>query len=194
MMNDKYSKTLQLLDVEKIESLINGSPGLDEEQRNYLRDRWLQRILWWNDRSREAKCRYFLSRCVIVIGGVLVPYLTSAHFSAQADPWLRHAGSILSLIVAACAGLEALYGWGGIWLEKRRAAELLTIEGWLFLQRAGAYQNKVSADSFPEFVTEIESKIAAEVGEYVAVAQRAQNAQVPAARPAITQTPPDNKP
>jgi hypothetical protein len=188
------TRKAKLLDVEKIERLINDSPGLSEEQRNYLRDRWLERIMWWNSRSRWAKRFYFISRCVIVIGGILVPYLTSASFSAQTEPWLRRAGSIVSLIVAACAGIEALFGWGGIWLEKRRATELLTIEGWLFLQSAGEYKNKIPADSFSKFVAEIESKIAAEIGEYVAVAQRAQGDQRTGAQTTIPQKPPDKNP
>jgi hypothetical protein len=190
---NKTRKAL-LLDVEKIERLINDSPDLSKEQKNYLRDRWLERILWWNSRSRWAKRLYFSSRCVIVVGSILVPYLTSASFSEQTDPSLRRAGSIVSLIVAACAGIEALFGWGGIWLEKRRATELLTIEGWLFLQSAGQYKNKIPAGSFPEFVTEVESKIASEIGEYVAIAQRGQGSQGAGAQIVTTEKPPDKKP
>jgi hypothetical protein len=87
---------------------------------------------------------------------------------------MRRAAAVVSLLVAACAALEALYSWGAIWLEKRRAAELLKVEGWLLLHRGGRYKGQTEADAFPEFVTEVESKIAAEVGEYVAVAQSAQ--------------------
>ena len=165
---------LKLIDVPQLEALIDGTPNLDEAQKDYLRKRWLHQIRWWDRRSWEARSRYFRLRVTIVLGGVLLPFLTTATFSAAADPWLRRGAAVVSLFVAACAGLEALYGWGSIWLEKRRAAELLKVEGWLFLHGGGLYKSRSLAEAFPDFVTEVESQIAAEVGEYVAVAQRAQ--------------------
>jgi hypothetical protein len=80
----------------------------------------------------------------------------------------------VSLVVAASAGLEALYGWGDIWLEKRKAAELLKVEGWLFVHKAGKYKAMNAKDRFPSFVNAVEAQIAAEVGEYVLRAQSAQ--------------------
>jgi Protein of unknown function (DUF4231) len=172
MSTVKKESDLKLLEVEKLERLISLVPNLTEDQRNYLIDRWLHQIRWWDKRARQASRWYFSLRLVMVIGGILVPSLIAANFSTEVDPWLRLAGSVASLLVAACAGLEALYGWGGFWLEKRRAGELLKVEGWLFFHRAGTYKD--STDRFADFVTRVESQIAAEVGEYVATARKAQ--------------------
>ena len=164
---------LKLVDVAQLEALIEGA-GLDGTQKGYLRKRWLHQIRWWDRRAWEARQRYFRLRMTIVLGGVIVPFLATASFSAPLEPWMRRAAAVVSLLVAACAALEALYSWGAIWLEKRRAAELLKVEGWLLLHRGGRYKEQTEAAAFPEFVTEVESQIAAEVGEYVAVAQSAQ--------------------
>jgi hypothetical protein len=164
---------LKLVDVAQLQALVDGAAHLDPTQKEYLRKRWLHQVRWWDRRAWEARQRYFSFRVIIVLGGILVPFLTITSLGAQLDPLLRLAAAVVSLLVAACAGLEALYGWGGIWLEKRRAAELLKVEGWLFLHGAGVYKGRPAAEAFPDFVTEVESQIAAEVGEYVAVAQSA---------------------
>jgi len=91
-------------------------------------------------------------------------------FSPEVEPWVRRAAALVSLLTAGAAGIEALYGWGGIWIEKRRAAELLKVEGWSFLHGGGPYRGRPVNDGFPDFVTQVESQIAAEVGEYVAAA------------------------
>lgn len=164
---------LKLVDVIQLERLIEDA-GLNGTQKEYLRKRWLHQIRWWDGRAWGARKNYFRLRVIIVLGGVLVPFLTTASFGQSIQPWVRRAAAVVSLVVAACAALEALYGWGAIWLEKRRAAELLKVEGWLLLHNGGRYKGQTEANAFPEFVSEVESQIAAEVGEYIAVAQSAQ--------------------
>jgi Protein of unknown function (DUF4231) len=172
-MSTHQNEKLRLVDVPQLEALIE-SARLNANQKEYLRKRWLHQIRWWDDRAWEARRKYFRLRLIIVLGGVLVPFLTIGSFDARLDPWIRRTAAAVSLLVAASAALEALYGWGAIWLEKRRAAELLKVEGWLLLHRGGRYKDQPEAEVFPEFVTEVESQIAAEVGEYVAVAQSVQ--------------------
>jgi hypothetical protein len=54
--------------------------------------------------------------------------------------WILAVASIIvSLVVAICAGLESVFGFGDIWREKRMAAELIKSEGFGFLQLAGGY-------------------------------------------------------
>ena len=183
---------IKLIDVAELEELI-GASGLDEKQKEYLRKRWLHQFRWWDERAWKARGWYFRVRKTIVIGGVLVPFLTTASLSARLDPWPRGIGAAISLLVAALAALEALYGWGGIWLEKRRAAELLKVQGWLFLHGGGSYQGRSAVDAFPEFVTEVETQIAAEVGEYVATAKKNQETRRPSSTTATTPTA-DRKP
>jgi hypothetical protein len=175
-LRSRNTDDVQLVDIETLNKLIDATPNLESFQLEYLKNRWLHQIRWWNQRAWEARTYYFCLRRIIVVGGILVPFLIAATIAPRVDPWLRYAGTIISLVVAMCAALEALYGWGGIWLDKRRAAELLKVEGWLFFHGGGSYKEGPIGKRFSDFVTEVESKIAAEVGEYVAIAQKGQNA------------------
>jgi uncharacterized protein DUF4231 len=177
---------VKLIDIKKLEKLIASTPNLEAFQQAYLQDRWLHQIRWWNQQAWKARTYYFWLRRIIVVGGILVPFLITAIIEPRVDPWLRYVGTVISLVVAMCAGLEALYGWGSIWLDKRRAAELLKVEGWLFFHGGGPYKDGPIAERFSDFVTEVESKIAAEVGEYVAIAQKGQST---AGSPNQTSTP-----
>jgi hypothetical protein len=167
------SDKLKLVDVGQLELLINDAV-LDEPQKEYLRKRWLHQIRWWDKRTWEARRRYFRLRVTIVLGGVLLPFLTTTSLGGL---WAQRLAAIVSLLVAASAALEALYGWGSIWLEKRRAAEVLKAEGWVFLYGGGVYRDHPQKETFADFVTEVESQISAEVGEYVAVTRKAQESQ-----------------
>ena len=72
--------------------------------------------------------------------------------------------------VAGCAAWEGVANYGEIWREKRRAAELLKVEGWQFFQLCGKYQDAGTYQkAYPRFAIEVESMIALEVGEYLGV-------------------------
>jgi len=74
------SEDLVLVDVAKLQALIEAAPGLDPSRKDYLRKRWLHQIRWWDKRAWEARKRYFGLRVAIVVGGVLLPFLTTASF------------------------------------------------------------------------------------------------------------------
>ena len=76
----------------------------------------------------------------------------------------------MGAIVAGCAAWEGVANYGEIWRGKRRAAEMLKVEGWLFFQLCGKYQaDGTHKKAFPRFAAEVENMIAREVGEYLGV-------------------------
>ena len=78
--------------------------------------------------------------------------------------------AVVGAIVAGCAAWEGVANYGEIWREKRRSSELLKVEGWQFLHLCGKYEtDKCHSTAFPRFVSEVESMIAREVGEYLGV-------------------------
>jgi Protein of unknown function (DUF4231) len=152
-------------DVAKVEDLIT-SRKLPPDDEQYLRERWLERIRWWDHRATTSRRKFLTSRCIVVVGGVLIPFLTSEAVRLPGNDFLNYVATFVALLVAASAALEALFNWGGVWLKKRRAAELLKVEGWLFLHRAGHYRDAES--TFATFVSAVESRIGGEIGEYLA--------------------------
>lgn len=156
-----------LVSREDLEKVIDGIKDL-EPYREFLKGRWIGMVMWWHTRSVDARWKYFLLRAVVVAGGVLIPVLSA--FGLHAG-WERHfslAISCVGAVVAGCAAWEGVANYGEIWREKRRAAELLKVEGWQFFQLCGKYQEDGTYQkAYPRFAAEVESMIAKEVGEYL---------------------------
>jgi Protein of unknown function (DUF4231) len=155
-----------LVDFKKLETLIASMP-VDEQV--YLTDRWLAMVRWWEWRSNDSKRKYGWCRAIIIGGGGLTTVLTTVqlalgeHFAApQLFPILL---AITGAVVAATAAWDGIQSYGEVWRDKRRAGELLKVEGWLFLSRSGDYAQ--AKDAFRLFAAKVEAMFAKEVGDYV---------------------------
>ena len=172
-----------LVDVEKIVAAIDLlGKDLEPRQIEFIKSRWLHQVEYWDQRSRGARWKYYGLRLVMVIGGVSIPVILNVgpDFLGGRPPAMI--ASVVSAMVAAAAAWEGVANYGQIWLEKRRAAELLKCEGWLFIQRADKYAGQTVQIAAALFAAEVERQIAKEVGEYVA------NFDVEAATTRVSQT------
>jgi hypothetical protein len=177
------TKEERLVTREDLEGLIKGLKGLDDLHREYLKRRWIGMVMWWHTRSLKARWKYFALRAVVVAGGVVIPVLTTLTMRTGWQGSATIAIAVVGAIVAGAAAWEGVANYGEIWREKRRSAELLKVEGWQFLELCGKYElgkefKKPSGEdelskgytfAFPRFVSEVESMIAREVGEYLGV-------------------------
>jgi Protein of unknown function (DUF4231) len=166
------SRKEQLVSRRELEKIIDAVEGL-EPYRDFLKARWVGMVMWWHDRSTAARRKYFLVRGIIIVGGVSIPVLSAFNLSAAFMPVTI---SVVGAVVAACAAWEGVTNYGEIWREKRRAAELLKVEGWQFIQLSGKYyddsdlsDNRKYKNMFPRFAAEVENNIAKEIGEYLTV-------------------------
>ena len=160
---------IPLVDVKQLGAAIELLGGdLGAPQIEFMKARWLHQIVYWDQRSRDARWKYFGLRLIMVLGGVSIPVLLSLGAQDPSRYALAVAAAVISAAVAAAAAWEGVANYGQIWLEKRRAAELLKVEGWLFMQRADKYAGPDYKTAFPIFAGEVERHIAKEVGEYVA--------------------------
>ena len=160
-------RTEPLVSREELEKLIDAIKAL-EPYREFLKSRWIGMIIWWDSRSTEARWKYFLLRAVVVTGGVMIPVLSAFGLHLGWERYFSLAISCVGAVVAGCAAWEGVANYGEIWREKRRAGELLKVEGWQFLQLCGKYQDAGDYQkAYPRFAAEVESMIAKEVGEYL---------------------------
>lgn len=161
--------TEPLVSRDSLEKLVDRIEGV-EPFRDYLKERWIGMILWWHNRAVDSRTMYIRLRLVTVIGGVSIPVLTTLSMREELDVYVTLLIAIVGATVAGAAAWEGVANYGETWREKRRAAELLKVEGWQFLQLTGPYQqDKSHHDAFPRFATTVEAMIAKEVGEYLAV-------------------------
>jgi hypothetical protein len=172
----------QLVDLKHLKSLMNSVELSSQKLNEYINARWLKYVEWWDSRASKAKWKYLTARSAVVIGSALIPALVGLRELTQfADvAWMFSVASILvSLVVAICAGLESVFGWGDIWREKRMAAELIKSEGFSFLQLAGGYERFTThQDAYKTFAENVEELIRREIRDYiVAVSPRPEPTQ-----------------
>jgi hypothetical protein len=108
---------------------------------------------------------------VVIVGSALIPALVGLRELEQFRDasWMFSVASVLvSLLIAMCAGLESLFGWGDIWREKRMAAELIKSEGFSFLQLAGGYARfETHQEAYKTFAQSVEDLIRHEIKDYI---------------------------
>ncbi len=143
--------------------------GLSDLQTRFLRSRWLDQVLWTEDRAAKEQRRYYVLRVVAILGGVLVPALVSLDVGGNAARWVRWLAFAVGLVVAAAVALEGFFRFGERWRHYRRTAELLKIEGWQFFQSAGPYHGQHHAAAFPAFAARTEAIIQHDLDIYISV-------------------------
>ncbi len=138
-------------------------------QKHFLHSRWLDQVLWMEEKSDGTQKRYYLLRLTAIIGGVIVPSLVSLNISGEgimaSIRWLTF---FISLLVAISVAVEEFFHYGERWRHYRRTVECLKIEGWKFFQMSGLYKDyKNHAEAYPAFAGRIEDILAGEVEIYI---------------------------
>lgn len=169
VFNGFHTDEESLVSRKELEKFIDGREDL-QPYSDFLKHRWLKMVIWWHNRSVQARWKYFFFRGAVIVGGVLIPILSALNMNGTFAPYAPIAIAIVGGIVAGCAAWEGVANYGEIWREKRKAAELLKVEGWQFFQRCGKYQEDGGyKKAFPRFAAAVEEMIAKEVGEYFTV-------------------------
>jgi hypothetical protein len=160
---DSYLPRLQ----KSFESLIEKTE-LDERQRDFLRSRWLDQVIWMEGRAITAQRRFYRLRMITVAGAVLVPALVSL---TTLDDWHGQAAKIVlwivSLVVAVSAAVEGFFQFGLRWRNYRGTVERLKMEGWLYLQTTGPYAGTAPSESYGVFAARVEELIRSDVDVYL---------------------------
>ena len=167
-LNRKKIYTQQLK--EEYSQIIDQIVDLDDQQKNYLKSRWLDQVLWMDGRANHSRNRYRGFRLTSIILGVIVPILVTANFSKdpKSEPLLKGSAVVLSSIIAISTAVEEFNQYGKRWYSYRRSAELLKTNGWQFFQKSGQYRNhKSHSDSFQVFVEQVEAIVQRDVEIFV---------------------------
>lgn len=106
---------------------------LPELNKQFLRARWLEQVIWMDEKAWNSVLRHNVLRLTTIIGGVIVPALVSWNVgnSAGAD-LIKALTVIVSLVVALSAAVEEFFHYGERWRHYRRTVEALKSEGWQF--------------------------------------------------------------
>ena len=140
---------------------------LPELNKQFLRARWLEQIIWMEEKALDALWWHRALRLTTIIGGVIVPALVSLNVGDGATDVIKALTFIVSLVVALSAAVEEFYRYGERWRHYRRTVESLKSEGWQFLQLSGPYVNMTHALAYPAFATRVEELRREEVDRYM---------------------------
>src|SRR6266511_3925348 len=124
---------------------------LPDIERRAFESRFIDRVVWAEQRATQARRAYYGLRLTAILGGVLVPALVSLNIGetgAQVVRWITFA---VSLMVAMAIATEEFFHFGDRWRHYRQVAEWLKEEGWEFFQRTGDYRGQSHEDIFPSF-------------------------------------------
>jgi hypothetical protein len=147
---------------------VINSLDLEEHEKDRLNKRWLHYVLWWDGRARDSKWKYHMLRSIVIVGAASIPALVSLNVTdAKRSAYVHFLTVAISLLVAVCAGLEGLFGFGDIWREKRAAAEILKCQGWRFFQLVKPYDAESHRKAYPAFADAVETMIEHEVKDYL---------------------------
>jgi hypothetical protein len=152
----------------ELEGIIEQLPLLNHLQKEFLRFRWLDQVLWMEKRANHAKVLYYILRMTTIVCGVIIPALVSLGYHSE-NPlfWVVF---VLSLLVAISAALEEFLRYGAQWRHYRLKVELLKNEGWLFFQHSGRYADHHFSsrdNAYATFAHRVERWNRLEVGEYI---------------------------
>jgi hypothetical protein len=142
-------------------------------QRQVLRSRWLDQMLWADRAAGRAQRKHYALRVVAIVGGVLIPALVGVSVSGTVGDAARVAAWITGVLVAIAVAADAFFRYGERWRHYRRVAEGLKAEGWLFLELAGPYARyQTHADAVRRFGVKVEGLLAEDVGAYLTTVSR----------------------
>jgi Protein of unknown function (DUF4231) len=140
---------------------------LPELNKEFMRARWLDLVVWMDGKAKESVWWYRRLRLATIIGGVIVPALVSLNVGSDIQPLIQTITFIVSLVVALSAAVEEFFRYGERWRHYRRMTESLKSEGWQFLQLSGGYANQTHVQAYPAFAARVEELSREEVETYI---------------------------
>jgi hypothetical protein len=164
--SDNYNQKLN----QDFQSLIDGLE-LDDLQKSYLKSRWLDQVLWIENRAVSMRNWYRRLRVGSIVASAAVPLMlmvVSFNKDEKANNWIKGATAAVSACVTVAVAVEELNQFGDKWYRYRRSAELLKSHGWQFFERTGIYRKYESHQTaFADFTEQIETIIQRDVEVYI---------------------------
>lgn len=151
-----------------LSAIIDKLDQLSEVQRDWLKERWLDQVIWMEGRANRHRNRYYRLRVFAIVGGILIPLLITLSQVGGLD-WLAWVAATLGALVAIAASIEEFYHDGERWRNYRNSVELLKSEGWHFINLSGPYRyfDDGRSRAFKKFAARVEDIIQQDVQTYL---------------------------
>lgn len=139
--------------------------GISEEE--YFKNRVDNQISWYSAKSSTQKTYFMMAKITEIILALCVPFLSGyITDGSKENVTIKITIGILGVIVAAIAGIITLTKLQENWIQYRTVCEILKHEKFLYLTKAGIYDNNPKA--FQNFAERFEAHIAKENSDWAA--------------------------
>ena len=78
---------------------------LTDLEKHFIRSRWLDQVMWMENRADHARARHYFFRLTVIILGIIIPVLVGLNIAGQPGVYLRYFIVVLGFLVAICAAL-----------------------------------------------------------------------------------------
>lgn len=142
---------------------------LSELRRDFLKNRWLDQVLWLEGRATKNRNRHYALRLTTIIGGVIIPALVGmGQGNNRWQTTLAWWAFGLSQAVAISAAVEEFFAYGENYRNYRNTSEGLKIEGWEFFQLTGPYRHfETHTEAYTAFAERVEQYIKQDVQGFI---------------------------
>ncbi|NLG51152.1 MAG: DUF4231 domain-containing protein [Chloroflexi bacterium] len=154
-MRERLDAIIQDLELEQLPSCL-------------LKDRWLDQLIWMENRANRNRDWFYFWKLIAIIGGILIPVAVTIG-QGIVMPWMSWVAAVLGVIVAAAVAVEGFFQYGERWRHYRVSSEMLKREWWDFVLLTGdAYSQAGShADAIRTFARRVESIIERDIRLYM---------------------------
>ncbi|WP_430597397.1 DUF4231 domain-containing protein [Enterococcus sp. AZ177] len=133
-------------------------------ENEYLNNRVEHQIAWYNNKSNDSQKKYKRIKYAIILTSASIPFLINLNIESI---WIKAIVSLLSIVITISEGIVSLNKYNEVWIEYRTVCESLKYEKFMYLNKAGIYENK--ENSYPYFVERVESIISKENNNWVGI-------------------------
>ncbi len=167
-MKEEFSKLIDRLELEDL-------------QKNFLKSRWLDQLLWLEGKATKLRARSTRLSLIAIVGGVLLPALVTYSVndagSSAFSHYLKWGFSIgtfaISQLVAVSAAIEQYFKNGEKSIQYRTSAETLKSEAWQFFQLTGPYDKfKEHKAAYKTFAARVEETLKEDVKVITTIAKK----------------------
>ncbi|MDX1995057.1 MAG: DUF4231 domain-containing protein [bacterium] len=158
---------------------------LSDLQKHYINNRWLDQVIWMENKAGQSRDRYYRLRLITIVGGAVVPALVGLNANdgtiigaitiSTTVYWLIFT---ISLAVAISGALDEFFRYSDRWRHYRSIVEELKIIGWQYFQLSGRFKDFTNHKAgYITFVDTVEGIMQKEVEIYVSSVSREQKKQ-----------------
>jgi len=159
---EKYTQRIKAEFIDQIDSLTLG-----EKQKTYLKSRWLDQLIWMENKAERAQRSYYNLKVTVIIAGVILPVLVTSNLGGSLAIAVKTIAVVLGLLVAGLTAVEDFFNYGERWRHYRSIAEMLKAEWWRYYNQNGRYEKKTHANNFLNFSNYVEDALRLDVKTYI---------------------------